>query len=666
MNKKLALLVMTSIMITSLAACASENTAEGNNTPDTEAVNYVYEAPSGEVESSIFVTKIDGISDDFIRGVDISSYESEINSGVKYYDFDGNEESIYKILADAGVNYIRIRVWNDPFDEEGHGYGGGNCDVALAAKMGSEAAKYGLKTCIDFHYSDFWADPNKQMSPKAWQKLSIDDKFVAVKEFTVESLNTIIDAGADLGMVQVGNETNNGVAGVKSQDNLYKMLASGCEAARSVINDRGLDAKVAVHFTQIDNHDDTLKKAEGLKKANADYDIFGVSYYTFWHGSFQNMVQVLKDIKDTYGVETCIMETSYPYTTEDTDGTGNSISGDGDILTEYSASVQGQAKMIRDVMYYANEAGALGVFYWEPAWISVGKADKAANSPIWEEFGSGWASSYAGAYDPDDAGRYYGGSSWDNQAMFDATGHPLESLNVWKYVKYGAKAPIEVLAIKDVKIESPTGIPLELPSGVEAVYNDSNLTEEVSVEWNQADIDAIDVNQNGKYQIRGTADNGWEIVADVKVASFNYVKNGSFEDADTSMWEVEYLGESNPTDIQNKSSDAQSGDCAFHYWSPNAVSFTVSQTLEDLHAGKYTASCYIQGGDMGDSEDVYLFVNINGEEVASSKVALTGWVEWKNPMLQGIEVNDGDQVVVGVHVTGDAKAWGTIDDVEFY
>jgi len=79
----------------------------------------------------------------------------------------------------------------------------------------------------------------------------------------------------------------------------------------------------------------------------------------------------------------------------------------------------------------------MGICYWEGVWIPVGPASDD-NSKIWEKYGSGWASSYAGSYDPDDAGKYYGGCSWDNQAMFDFEGHPLDSLNVFKYIRTGS------------------------------------------------------------------------------------------------------------------------------------------------------------------------------------------------------------------------------------
>ena len=669
MNKRriIALLLISILLMTSCGSSspADDKVLDGTGQDNMMVEQYIPELPNENVESDIFVTPIKGISDDFIRGMDISSLLAEEASGVKYYDEDGNEEDLLKILADAGVNYVRVRVWNDPFDEEGHGYGGGNCTVDTAVAIGQRAMKYGIRMCVDFHYSDFWADPSKQMAPKAWMGLDIDEKVEAIKEYTKESLNTILDAGINVGMVQVGNETNSGIAGVKSHDNMYRMIAAGCEAVNDVANERGEDIKVVVHFTQIDNYEDTLKKAESLKEAGADYDVFGVSYYPYWHGSFENMENVLKDIKSQYGVDTCIMETSYPYTAEDTDGSGNSISGNGDAVPEYPVSIQGQAKALRDVMNSANSAGALGVFYWEGAWIAVG-SDPSENAKKWEEFGSGWASSYASAYDPDDAGKYYGGCSWDNQALFDETGHPLESLNVFKYVKYGATAPLEVLAIKEVNIESPVGQPISLPEKVDAIFNDSDSTEQVGVLWNVRGLDGINVNSPGKYSIKGEAENGWPVEAQIKIMSVNYIKNGDFEDADVSMWKVSHEGDKDPTDFQTKSSDATNGERAFHFWSPTEVEFDVYQEIEGIPFGTYTADCYIQGGDMGASEDVYLYILINGEEYAREKVSLTGWVEWKNPSIKDIPVNEGDIVTMGVHVTGDPGGWGTMDEWELY
>ena len=125
-----------------------------------------------------------------------------------------------------------------------------------------------------------------------------------------------------------------------------------------------------------------------------------------------------------------------------------------------------------------------GVFYWEGTWIPVGSAD-ADNSALWEKYGSGWASSYSAEYDPDDAGLYYGGCSWDNQAMFDFTGHPLASLNVFKYLKYGATAPLAVDYIPDVYVSCNVGEDLVLPESIDVVYNDRSQNKKQSVSWNE-------------------------------------------------------------------------------------------------------------------------------------------------------------------------------------
>ena len=110
--------------------------------------------PAG-AEGALSVRKVENMPADFILGMDVSSVIAEEKSGVKYYNEEGKEEDLFRILADAGINTIRVRVWNDPYDGEGHGFGGGNCDIGTAAQIGKRAAACGLKLIVDFHYSDF-------------------------------------------------------------------------------------------------------------------------------------------------------------------------------------------------------------------------------------------------------------------------------------------------------------------------------------------------------------------------------------------------------------------------------------------------------------------------------------------------------------------------------
>jgi len=166
-------------------------------------------------------------------------------SGVVFRDDDGEPADLFDVLADHDVTDVRVRVWNDPFDADGNGYGGGDVDVDRAVEIGKRATEAGLRVLVDFHYSDFWADPAKQQAPKAWRDLSVDEKAGRTREYTADALEDFADAGVDVHMVQVGNETNNAVAGVTGWPGMSKIFSAGSAAVRDVFP----DALVAVHFT---------------------------------------------------------------------------------------------------------------------------------------------------------------------------------------------------------------------------------------------------------------------------------------------------------------------------------------------------------------------------------------------------------------------------------
>nr|WP_308160523.1 MULTISPECIES: arabinogalactan endo-beta-1,4-galactanase [unclassified Bacillus (in: firmicutes)] len=414
------------------------------------------------VPADIFVKKVEGLNPNFIKGVDVSSIISLENSGVKFYNTAGEVQDIFKTLHEAGVNYIRVRVWNNPYDSNGNGYGGGDNDLAKAIEIGKRTTANGMKLLVDFHYSDFWADPAKQQAPKAWANLSFEDKKKALYTYTKESLQAMKDSGIDIGMVQVGNETNGGVAGEKDWTKISALFSEGSKAVRSV----DPNILVAVHFTNPESTGRYTSYAETLKKNNVDYDVFASSYYPFWHGTLSNLTAVLKNVADTYGKKVMVAETSYAYTAEDGDGHGNTAPKDSGQTLDYPITVQGQANSVRDVIQAVANVGeaGIGVFYWESAWIPVGPPrNLEQNKQLWEKYGSGWASSYAAEYDPHDAGAWYGGSAVDNQALFDFNGKPLPSLNVFKYVNTGAVAPLKIDGIKDISLSAISGENISLP-----------------------------------------------------------------------------------------------------------------------------------------------------------------------------------------------------------
>lgn len=671
-TRLLALGLSVGLVLGSLTGCGNQEQDTGSSdtlvtSRDSASAGVTnittFPLPEGPEESTIFVEPVDGISDDFYRGMDASAVLALENSGVKYYNFDGEKQDVFMTLAQAGVNYIRLRVWNDPYDENGNGYGGGNNDVATAIALGQRATKYGMKVCIDFHYSDFWADPKKQFVPKAWEGMDIEKKSDALYNFTLESLTQLLDAGVDVGMVQIGNEINNGMSGETDVANVRKLLTAGSKAVREAAVNSGKEILVAVHYTNIDDMKKLDTLLTGLQVKEIDYDIVGLSFYPYWHGTMDDLKNAITHIRNTYGKKVYVAENAYCYTAEDGDGSANSVEGTDDLAEGYSASVQGQANEVRDVCAAASEAGAEGVFYWEGTWIPVGPAD-ADNSDLWEKYGSGWASSYASGYDPKDAGQYYGGCSWDNQAMFDFTGHPLASLNVFKYLKYGATAPLAVDSIPEVTVACNIGTDPELPDTVSVIYNDRSEAQ-VPVIWNTDDVAAIDTKNGGNFTVSGTLEDGTEVTAAVTVDRINYVQNPSFEDADTSMWTVNYSGETDPTDYQVKAADAHSGEVAFHFWSGSAdMDFSIEQSFTDLEPGTYELSAFSQGGDLSDDASMELYAMVDGKEL-TAPFKLTTYADWQNPTVSEIKVTDGS-LTIGVRYKCNVNSWGTLDDVTLY
>lgn len=660
---------------TSSASVSAEVQTTVPETTDSESMDSVsvsgsqaspaYPLPTAAEDAGIYVEPIPDLADDFIRGMDVSSILAEEKSGVKYYNADGVEQDVFTTMAEAGVNYARIRVWNDPYDENGNGYGGGNNDLATAIALGKRATDNGMKVCIDFHYSDFWADPAKQMCPKAWEGMSLEEKTEALYDFTKDSMTQLLDNGVNVCMVQVGNETNNGMAGETQIPNIAQLMNAGSKAVRETSESYKKDIKVALHYTNASDYDGLDSILYKLSSFQVDYDIFALSYYPYWHGTFENLQKVMENIQNKYGKETLIAETAYCYTAEDTDGSGNSV-GAADLIDAYGATVQSQSTALRDVCAAASQSGALGVFYWEGAWIAVGDVN-ADNSPIWEEFGSGWASSYAAGYDPKDAGQYYGGCSWDNQALFDPDGKPLDSLYTYKWLKYGTNAEPAIDLVNVPTVTCNIGADVEMPETVDVVYNNRTLNTSLPVEWYEEMVKNIDTSKAGTYEITGrvldenaASDSPTEVLCVVNVEMLNYVVNPGFEDADTTMWSVSYEGDKNPTDFQQKEGDAHTGEYSFHFWSESDMDFTIEQKFTDLEPGTYTLKAYFQGGDIDDSAKMELYASC-GSSVSSDAFTAQGYANWQEPTISSIKVTDGT-LTIGMHIQCSAKGWGTIDD----
>ena len=622
-------------------------------------------APLPKIEgSSLYVEKVENLPDNFIFGMDASSVLAEEASGVKYYGYDGTEQDVFKTLAEAGVNYIRVRVWNHPFDAAGNGYGGGNCDIDTAVEIGKRATKYGMKLLVDFHYSDFWADPGKQMVPLEWKGMAIEEKTEACYKYTFDCLTKLKDSGVDVGMVQVGNETNGAMCGEKTWFNIQYLMGAGSKATREVFP----EALVAVHFAnpeEVTNYKDYAKK---LEYYSLDYDVFGSSYYPYWHGTLENLSSLLSEIATTYNKKVMVLETSYAYTPLDTDFFGNTISDGGAITKTYPFTVQGQANSVRSIVdtLVNKTTNAIGICYWEGTWISVGTDSYEANAEKWEKYGSGWATKYSAGYDPKDAGKYYGGNAVDNQAFFDPEGKPLESLRIFNLMRYGNVIEPKADALEDVTLYVDLAGKIELPGTVNAILTDDSKSA-IPVSWNVTEADYTKMYSSGpaKYDVTGEA-GGMTAHCYVNMIEFNFIEDYSFETGALGKWVVTDLAKANELYVENKPTDSLTGDCHMHFWSEagKAVEFTLEQPVENLPAGKYKFGMSIMGGDCGET-DIYIYVKIGGEIVAKQPMTITSYGNWDTQMIPSFEYDGTSELAVGIYVKAAGAgngAWGKIDD----
>lgn len=626
------------------------------------------------VDSSVTVAYNKDVKDDFMTGLDISSYISEKESGVKFYDFDGNElddQGFFHFLKENGTNYIRIRVWNDPYDSEGHGYGGGNNDLAKAIQMGKWATNAGMKVLIDFHYSDFWADPAKQSAPKAWANMGIADKAKAVKAYTKESLEALLENGVDVGMVQVGNETTGGICGESNWDNMAKIFSAGSSAIREVSSENKKDILVAVHFTDPNKAGKYETFAKNLADRNVDYDVFASSYYPYWHGTIENLTSVLKQVATTYDKKVVVAETSWATSLMDADGHDNTVrEGNNDSNLAYGISVQGQATEIAAVVKAVTDVGEAGIgfFYWEPAWLPVsnvydseGNVDAAKlayNKNLWQTKGSGWATSYAGEFDAKDAGIWYGGSAVENQAIFDFDGHPLETARIFNLIRTGSIAPKAILTVMEAEVEARFGAADAslLPSKVTAKFNDGT-TEAIDVVWDQKEVNAAIEKGVGVYAIAGTYiwnETTGKALCNFAIKPANLLVNGSFEDGEEG-WTIEGF------DLSQD--DAFDGKKTLHYWSEKRRCNTATQKVT-LAPGVYGVTATAQGGDAAE-DDCYEVCATVGDKSYQASFVINGWKKWSTPEVR-FTLTETTEVEITVKADAAAKAWGTVDDVVVY
>lgn len=354
--------------------------------------------------------------------MDLSTLKEMEECGARYFD-EGKEADVLTILKNHDVDTVRLRLWHNPKSEDGMPYGAGNNDLDATIYIGKKVTEAGMGVLLNYHYSDFWTDPGKQIKPKAWKDMNAEQLETAIYEYTKETLSAILSAGVKVTMIQVGNEITNGLLWpegmVPNYDNIAKFISAGIRACREV-NEL---IPIMLHLDAGGNNSLYRRWFDNYIRRGEDFDYIGMSYYPFWHGDLKALEDNMNDIAKRYHKDIYVAEVSMGFTMEDyaeyeklkpEERKGYATRKEIAEKVEYPMTKEGQKDFVIDFLNRVKnvaEGRGKGFFWWEPAWIPVP--------------GSGWATEASLKY-MNDKGPC--GNEWANQALFDYDGNALPSL----------------------------------------------------------------------------------------------------------------------------------------------------------------------------------------------------------------------------------------------
>jgi len=600
----------------------------------------------------VVVNPIPGLSSDFIMGADVSMLAQIEASGGKFYDEKGVQKDCLAILQSHGMNWVRLRLWNAPVIA--HDFltggitiaagqsGGGINDVTRDIALAKRAKALGMKVLLDFHYSDWWADPGKQFIPQAWEGYTLAEMETAIHDFTSATITAMKDAGAQPDMVQIGNEINDGflwpvgrISGPNGYDGFAALLSQAASAIRAV------DPSIQIMIHPANGNNNALYRTmfSALVARDVDFDVIGLSFYPYWHYTagklaMNELAYNMTDISEYFGKPVVVVETAYAWTLDDADTEKNNFGATEEDKGGYLATVQGQTTFLRDLMEtVANVPGGrgLGIFYWEPDWIPVS--------------GAGWYTN--------------GGDGWDNQTLFDTTGKALASMNVFRAV-YQDRPVVDATptSVAAVAVDTWVGAAPSLPPSVKVTYSDDSVRP-VAVVWDPVASDQYAA--PGAFSVAG-AISGVDLPATANVAvkvNANLLTNPGFETGDTTGWTV--TDASGATAISG--SDVRTGTHTFHWWLASAFTFTIQQTVTGLETGKTYEFSFWNIGEPTEPMQAFATCGTTTQTVDFNPGAWTSDpAAWFHETIGNLDGSAGS-CTVGVTSTAAAGNWGSLDDL---
>ncbi len=299
----------------------------------------------------------------FYKGFDISSLLEMEDNGFKLYTEDNQECEALELCRMNGVNSIRLRIWNDPSSvPEARGY----CDLEHTVRFAKRIKEKKLHFLLDFHYSDWWADPGKQRKPKAWEHLDRDALVQAVYDYTRQVLERLREEGCLPDMVQVGNEIRSGMLFPDGEVPNYAQLAKLVNAGIQAVRDVDSRIQVMVHLDQGGKYYYLREWYDAMFAAGLQaFDVIGISFYSFWHGTFTDLKNSMEALVERYQLPVIVVETAHPWRSEEE----GFITKEQEKIAGFVAGIEEQKTVMRLMMNIvasvSNEMGC-GVYYWEP------------------------------------------------------------------------------------------------------------------------------------------------------------------------------------------------------------------------------------------------------------------------------------------------------------
>jgi beta-galactosidase len=242
-------------------------------------------------------------------GADISFLPELEANGRKFSDKGVTKDAI-EIIKDHGVNYVRLRIFHDPAQDSGYSPQKGFCNLDYTKQMAKRVKAAGLKLLLDFHYSDYWADPGKQYKPAAWKGLSFEELKKALYDYTRKVMEALKAQGTTPDMVQVGNEINHGIVwpegNVKNIDQLAQLLSAGTAAVKAVEP----TVQMMLHVALGGQNNESVFFIDNMIARGVHFNVIGQSYYPKWHGTLDDLENNLNDLVRRYNKDVIVVEYS--------------------------------------------------------------------------------------------------------------------------------------------------------------------------------------------------------------------------------------------------------------------------------------------------------------------------------------------------------------------